>query len=100
MKITVMKVGAKWCGPCLALAKRGTLEKFASEHPEIRLEVHDDIEDGGSKRWEAFADKWNVKNLPTLIWTAGGNELFRSEDVTLAGIEKQYRRAMKMLEEA
>ena len=97
MKITVMKVGAKWCGPCAALAKRGTLEKFAASHPEVRLEIHDDSEDG-NKRWESFADKWNVANLPTLIWTAGGVELFRSEDVSAAGIEKQLKRAVKLLE--
>lgn len=97
MKITLMKVGAKWCGPCQGLQKRGTLEKFSEANPDVRLEIHDDSEDG-STRWEAFADKWRVKNLPTLIWVAGGEELFRSEDVSAAGIQAQYKRALKAVE--
>jgi len=96
MKLKLMKVGAAWCGPCNALAKRGTLEKFAEAHPDVKLEVHDDSENG-SKRWEEFADKWNVKNIPVLIWVAGDEELFRSEDVTLAGMEKQYKKALARL---
>lgn len=95
MKITLMKVGAAWCSPCLALAKKQTLEKFSDAHPDVRLEVHDDTESGGNKAWERFADKWNVKNLPTLIWVAGGEELFRSSDVSVAGIEKQYQKALR-----
>ena len=96
-RITLMKIGARWCKPCLEIARRGTLEKFAAAHPDVKLVVHDDSE-GGSTRWEDFATKWRVKNLPTLIWVAGGEELFRSEDVTLADIEKQYRRALKAIE--
>lgn len=96
-RLTLMKVGAAWCPPCNLLAKRGTLEKFAAEHPDVKLEVHDDSENG-SARWEAFGDKWNVKNIPVLIWISGGEELFRSEDVTLAGMEKQYKRALKEVE--
>lgn len=94
MKIVLMKVGARWCSPCVNLAKRGTLEKFGESHPEVKVEVHDDTE-GGSARWEAFADLWKVKNLPTLIWTFDGVELLRSSDVSLTAIESQYARALK-----
>lgn len=99
MKITLIKVGAGWCGPCDALAKKQTLEKFADKHPEVKVERHDDTEEGGNKRWEAFADKWNVKSVPVLIWVAGGEELFRSSDVSAAGIEAQYKRALKAVGE-
>jgi hypothetical protein len=98
MKLTLIKIGAGWCFPCKNLERRGTLSKFAKEHPDVTVQQHDDTEAGGSSRWETFADKWRVKNIPVLIWVAGGEELFRSEDVTAAGIEKQYRRALKETE--
>jgi thiol-disulfide isomerase/thioredoxin len=99
VKLTLMKVGAGWCGPCQAMAKRGTLEKFAKAHPEVKVEVHDDTEAGGSRRWEAFADKWQIKSVPTLIWLARGEELLRSNDVTMDAIEKQFKRAAALAEE-
>jgi len=95
MKITLMKGGAAWCSPCKNLERRGTLQKFAEAHPDVKVEIHDDTEEGGSARWEAWADRWKIKNLPTLIWVAGGEELFRSGDVSAAGIEAQYKRALK-----
>lgn len=102
MKVTLLKVGAKWCGPCQALDRRGTLDKFAREHPEVKVEIHDDPREdpdsGPAARWETFADRWKVKNLPTIIWLAGGEELFRSGDVSAAGIAAQYKRAMKATE--
>lgn len=93
MKITLMKVGAAWCGPCRNLAKRGTLEKFAADHDDVKIEIHDDTETGSS-RWEAFADKWRVKNLPTLIWIVRGEEILRSEGITAAEIAQQYQKVL------
>jgi thiol-disulfide isomerase/thioredoxin len=100
MKLKLVKVGAAWCGPCHTLAKRGTLEKFEAKHPDVKVEVHDDpSEDGeptaGTKRWESYADSLNVKSLPTLVWFHGTEELLRSSDVSAAGIEAQYARALK-----
>jgi thiol-disulfide isomerase/thioredoxin len=97
-KLTLLKIGAGWCGPCQALAKRGALEKFASEHPDVKLEIHDDSEAGGNARWEAFADKWAVKSLPTLIWVSQGEELLRSSDTSMAAIKSQYEKALKKVE--
>ncbi len=94
MKIVLMKVGARWCGPCQALAKRGTLEKFAAAHDDVRLEIHDDDTEGGSARWEAFAEKWDVRDMPTLIWVVQGEEVLRSGNVTLAEIEQQYKKVL------
>lgn len=97
-KLTLMKVGAKWCGPCVSMDKRGTLEKFAAKHDDVKLEVHDDTEDG-SKRWETFADKWNIKATPTFIWLYQGEELFRtSGGKSLADLEEEHSRALKKIE--
>lgn len=102
MKISLMKIGARWCGPCQALERRGTLDKFADTHPDVKVSIHDDPredpDEGSAGRWEAFAEKWKVKALPTLIWTHGGEELFRSTDVSSAGIEQQYKRAIAKVE--
>ncbi len=98
MKITLQKWGARWCGPCQSLEKRQTLQKFAEAHQDVKLEIHDDTE-SGSKRWESAADARKVKNLPTLLWIAGGEEVLRSEDVSAAGIKEQYRKVLKALGE-
>lgn len=95
MKLTLMKFGAVWCGPCQTLARRRTLEKFADSHPDVKVVVRDDTENG-SKTFEKLANDWGVKNIPLLIWCLGEKELLRSQDVTLAGIEKQYEKALRL----
>lgn len=97
MKLTILKIGARWCGPCNALARARTLEKFAEKHPDIRVEIHDDT-DAGNARWEEFADRWKVKALPTLIWLYKGEEVLRSSDVSARGVAEQYERALKKAE--
>ncbi len=98
MKITLMKFGAKWCGPCIELAKEKTLEKFQRAHPEINVEKHDDTTKG-SEAWDDLANEHGVKNIPTLVWKAGGEILFRSGDVSPEGIERQLKRAQKAIGE-
>ncbi len=94
MKLVLMKFGAKWCGGCQDLAKAKTLEKFAKAHPEVKVELHDDT-NAGSDAWSDRADEMKVKELPTLVWLAGGEVLFRSTDVSPEGIERQLKRALK-----
>lgn len=94
MKITLQKWGAGWCPGCEDLKRAKTLEKFAKLHPEVDVQRHDDAVNG-SKAWEQKADAAKVKSLPTLIWLAGGKELFRSGDVRPGAIERQYERALK-----
>lgn len=96
-KLTLTKFGAAWCPPCRDMARRQTLEKFAEKHPEVKVVVHDGNEDGGPPRWEAICDEWKIKNLPTIVWTYNGEELFRSSDVGIRAIEEQYARAKKKM---
>lgn len=97
MKLTLMKFGAAWCPPCREMLRRGTLEKFAEKHPEVKVVVHDDTEEG-SKAYEKLANRWGIKNVPTLIWMHGGEELFRSSDVSARGIEAQFEKAVRKVE--
>lgn len=97
-KITLLKVGAKWCAPCVAMDKRGTLDKFQERHPDVKVEVHDDTETG-SAAWERFADSWKVRATPSFIWTYKGDELFRSSGgKSLAELEIEYQRAVQKVE--
>ena len=97
MKITLMKFGAKWCGPCADLAKAKTLEKFAKEHPEVKVEIHDDNAAGTSKKWSDLADEYKVSNLPTLVWVYDGEVLLKSTNVGAAAIEGQYKKVRARL---
>jgi len=97
VKITLMKFGAKWCGPCDDLAKARTLEKFAKAHPEVRVEKHDDNAAGTSKAWEKLADEYKVQDIPVLIWVAGGKVLLKTTNVSPAGIESQYKKVLAKL---
>lgn len=94
-KLTLKKFGAAWCGPCRELARRGTLEKFAAAHPDVKVEVHDDTLNG-SARYEKLADEWGIKSIPVVIWCLGDKELLRSQDVTLVSLEKQYEKALRL----
>lgn len=100
MKLTLKFVTATgWCPACKALHRAGTVDKFAEKHPEIRVEQHDDSSDGsGNTSWENLADKWHVKGVPTVIWIAGGEELFRSSDISARGLAAQLEKALKAVE--
>lgn len=93
-KITLQKWGARWCGPCVELAKAKTLDKFKRAHPEVKVEIHDDSAKG-SAAWGERADEMKIKNLPTLVWLHGDEELFRTSDVRPEALERQLERAKK-----
>lgn len=94
MKLKLEKWGGAWCPSCESLRKRETLEKFAAKYPDVTVSVHDDTENG-SEVWSRKADARGIKHIPTLVWVANGEVLFKSNDVTLAGIEAQYAKALK-----
>lgn len=94
MKLKLMKLGAAWCPPCKLERRLGTLQKFADKHPDVRVEIHDDTENG-SARWEAIANKYNVKSVPTIIWLYDDQEVLRSNDVSATGIKDQYAKAKR-----
>lgn len=63
--VVVVKVSAVWCGPCKVLS--GTIAELEKEKlpgvvfVEVNADECDDI-----------CDKYNVRNLPTLIFLRGG----------------------------
>ncbi len=97
MKIVLQKWGAVWCPPCIAADKAKTFEKFKAKHPEVSVQVHNDTENG-SAAFQRKADAAGIKNLPTVVWLAGGEELFRSNDVGIRSLEEQYAKALKKAE--
>lgn len=65
--IQILKFGATWCGPCRNLAKQ--LE--GTDLPIINYDVD-------SEEAEPFIDKYNIRNVPVLIFTdETGTELKR-----------------------
>lgn len=63
-EVVVAKFGAKWCGPCKAMAPM--LEKNAQEFPGVSI-VEIDVEESPS-----LAAQFNVRALPTLVaWKDG-----------------------------
>lgn len=63
MNIEVLKFNATWCGPCKVLA---TTLKDAAEIK--RIDVEEDME---------TAIKYNIRNVPTLVFLRNGKEVHR-----------------------
>ncbi len=108
-KFRLIKVGAPWCGPCQAMAKAKTLEKFGEKHPEVRVEEYtlsdEDGEEGAKlsdaeKEANDLADEYDVEAIPTCIITdMDGNELARTDEATgLSGLLKLYAKAKEKAE--
>jgi len=64
MKLEVLKFYANWCGPCKTLSQR--------------LEGEDNIKEINVDEDHATAVKYRVRNIPTLVFLADGNEAHRS----------------------
>lgn len=124
-KIKLVKVGALWCGPCVSMAKKQILEKFAAKHPEIEVVKYDlpspsecpvceeegeagtaCEEDGCTGKLPAlsgaektatdFADEHDVQTIPTIIFYRGDEELIRTEEgVSLKELEQLYQEAIQ-----
>lgn len=55
---------AQWCGPCRAMSP--TIDKFAENHPEIKVGKCD-VEENN-----AAAEMFGVMNLPFLVFISDG----------------------------
>ena len=63
MEIEVLKFSATWCGPCKVLA---TTLKDAAEIKSIDVEQDQET-----------ARKYNIRNVPTLVFLRDGKEVHR-----------------------
>lgn len=104
-KLTLLKFGAPWCGPCRQLAKAKTLETFTESHKDVALKIVDLNDDDDAteqdKANEALADRYGVQAIPTMIFVdSEGEELARSDEATtLKGLEKLYQTAVDALDD-
>jgi thioredoxin 1 len=57
--IVVVDFFATWCGPCKMLSP--ILEKFANEHPEVKV-IKVDVDD-----FTSIAREYGVTSIPTLV---------------------------------
>lgn len=71
MAHTVLYFNASWCRPCSIMCK--SVEWLAQKFPGVEFRSHD------VKFAAGLADKYNVRNLPTLIHLSDGEEVCRVE---------------------
>ena len=75
----LLELGARWCGPCKALAP--ILTRLADEHPSALRVGMLDIEDSPE-----VASRFGVRGVPTLLVFADGREVKRQ--LGAVGVEK------------
>ncbi len=63
-ELVVVDFFATWCGPCKMISP--ILEKFASEHPEVKV-IKVDVDD-----FTNIAREYGVSSIPTLILFKNG----------------------------
>lgn len=74
----ILKFEAEWCGQCKALAP--TLKRVLENYTDITLTTVDvEIE-------EETTLKYNIRNLPTLIFLKDGIEVGRTSGVLTADV--------------
>lgn len=101
-KIRLLKFGATWCGPCKALARAKTLEKFAEKHPDVKLELYDvvdedDLEEGQELTKDQVATNelsahYDVQAFPTILFVDSDGELLGElqDAPTMKNLEALY----------
>lgn len=107
-KIRLLKFGGGSCPACRAMERAGTLDRFASDNPDVpvhRLDVYDDRgEAAPGSIYEAantVSDTYEVRALPTIIIeTLDGRELAREEGgLNGPQLRSMLKRARENLEE-
>lgn len=76
MEKRILKFEAVWCGQCKAIAP--ILTRVLENHKDITLEIID-VEDN-----EDAVSEYGIRNLPTLIFKNGSEELKRITGVLTA----------------
>lgn len=74
----ILKFEAEWCGQCKALAP--ILKKVLENHTDITLTTID------IETEEEITLKYNIRNLPTLIFTKDNIEVGRTSGVLTADV--------------
>lgn len=84
--VTVVKIGAPWCGPCK------TLERTIAEIEESNADTAEFLEVDVDEADEEFVDELKVRNIPVMFYYKGEELVDRSvgivtKDVLLNNIE-------------
>jgi len=79
-KITLLQFSAKWCGPCKMLSPIVDTLRVENEGKDISI-YKIDIDDN-----QDLARKYNVRNIPTLLFLKGDNEVGRMVGMTAKSI--------------
>ena len=74
----ILKFEAEWCGQCKALAP--ILKRVLENHTDITLTTVD------IETEEDTTLKYNIRNLPTLVFTKDGIEVGRTSGVLTANV--------------
>ena len=70
--LTVVKFGAEWCGPCKMM--NTTIETIENEFNKVNF-VEVDVEEGSN---DDIVSRFNIRNIPVLIFMKNGNTLSKS----------------------
>ena len=70
----VIDFWATWCGPCRMLAP--TVEEIASEYEGRAIVAKCNVDD-----CEELADRFGIRNIPTLLYFKGGQLVNRSAGI-------------------
>ena len=107
-KILVAKFSADFCGACKTMKRARTLERFAESHPEVEVKdvwvTTEEDENGDMAEVEDAAltatQEADIDAYPTvIIYDTDGDEVAReSGGMSLAMLEKFYKRAVKEME--